>query len=182
MNDGRGKESGRTFSATVRSSRVSRARYTSPMPPGIRQKRFDGRRKAVGGEPSGTRTNPLTRSICAVVFTLLAIATLSRAQDNWNTPQDPFRIFGNTYYIGTAGLSSILITSDAGHIVIDGALPQSARLIEANIRALTLRRDRLCRQHDAGLRRGLPVYGRRQASVDCRCVSTEHRASGGAAV
>jgi metallo-beta-lactamase class B len=67
---------------------------------------------------------------------LLAIATLSRAQENWNTPQEPFKIFGNTYYVGTAGLSSILITSDAGHIVIDGALPQSARLIEANIRAL----------------------------------------------
>ena len=29
----------------------------------------------------------------------------------WNAPIDPFRIFGNTYYVGTAGLSSVLITS-----------------------------------------------------------------------
>ena len=60
----------------------------------------------------------------------------SHAQQNWNTPLEPFRIFGNTYYVGTAGLSAILITSDAGHILIDGALPQSAALIEANIRTL----------------------------------------------
>jgi metallo-beta-lactamase class B len=58
------------------------------------------------------------------------------AQDNWNVPQAPFRIFGNTYYVGTAGLSAILITSDAGHVLIDGALPQSAPHIENNIRAL----------------------------------------------
>jgi metallo-beta-lactamase class B len=56
--------------------------------------------------------------------------------DEWNAPQVPLRVFGNTYYVGTAGLSSVLVTSDAGHILIDGALPQSAPLIEANIRAL----------------------------------------------
>jgi metallo-beta-lactamase class B len=71
-----------------------------------------------------------------VVLVLITATTISRAQENWNTPQEPFRIFGNTYYVGTAGLSAILITSDAGHILIDGALPQSAPLIEANIRAL----------------------------------------------
>jgi metallo-beta-lactamase class B len=56
--------------------------------------------------------------------------------DNWNEPQDPFRIHGNTWYVGTVGLSSILIESDAGLILIDGALPQSAALIDANIRNL----------------------------------------------
>jgi metallo-beta-lactamase class B len=56
--------------------------------------------------------------------------------DDWNAPQEPFRVFGNTYYVGTAGLSAALIASDAGHILIDGGLPQSAPLIEANIRAL----------------------------------------------
>jgi metallo-beta-lactamase class B len=70
----------------------------------------------------------------ALVLLLLPHETL--AQDNWNQPQTPFRIFGNTYYVGTAGLSAILITSDAGHILIDGALPGSAPLIEANVRAL----------------------------------------------
>jgi metallo-beta-lactamase class B len=71
-----------------------------------------------------------------VVLLLIAMSSVSRAQENWNVPQAPFRIFGNTYYVGTAGLSAILITSDAGHILIDGALPQSAALIEANVRTL----------------------------------------------
>ncbi len=57
----------------------------------------------------------------------------------WNRPQTPFRIFGNTYYVGPHGLSSILITSPTGHILIDGALPQSAPLIAANIQSLGFR-------------------------------------------
>ncbi len=57
----------------------------------------------------------------------------------WNRSQKPFRIFGNTYYVGPHGLSSILITSAAGHILIDGALPESARQIASNIEALGFR-------------------------------------------
>jgi metallo-beta-lactamase class B len=79
-----------------------------------------------------------TSSLRLLLFALLlpALSTATLAQDNWNVPQTPFRIFGDTYYVGTAGLSSILITSPAGHILIDGALPDSAPLIEANVRAL----------------------------------------------
>mgnify|MGYP000308397044 CR=1 FL=1 len=54
----------------------------------------------------------------------------------WNEPQDPFRVHGNTWYVGTDGLSSILIESDAGLVLIDGGLTQSAELIEGNIRSL----------------------------------------------
>lgn len=57
----------------------------------------------------------------------------------WNVPHAPFRIFGNTYFVGVAGLSAVLVTSDAGHVLIDGGLPQSAPLIDANIRALGFR-------------------------------------------
>lgn len=61
------------------------------------------------------------------------------ACEGWNRPQQPFRVFGNTYYVGTAGLSSVLIVSDDGHILLDGGLTQSASLIDANIRALGFR-------------------------------------------
>lgn len=57
----------------------------------------------------------------------------------WNTPQAPFRIYGSTYYVGPHGLSSILITSDRGHILIDGGLAESAEQIAANIRSLGFR-------------------------------------------
>jgi metallo-beta-lactamase class B len=57
----------------------------------------------------------------------------------WNRPQAPFRIFGNSYYVGPHGLSSILITSTSGHVLIDGALPESTEQIVANIRSLGFR-------------------------------------------
>jgi metallo-beta-lactamase class B len=55
---------------------------------------------------------------------------------DWNEPQDPFRIYGNTWYVGTAGLSAILIETSAGLILVDGGLPQSSPLVDANIREL----------------------------------------------
>jgi metallo-beta-lactamase class B len=57
----------------------------------------------------------------------------------WNADREPFRVFGNTYYVGTEHLSSILITSDHGHILLDGGLPQSAELIDRHIRRLRFR-------------------------------------------
>ena len=57
----------------------------------------------------------------------------------WNAAHEPFRIFGNTYYVGVAGLSSVLVASDSGLILLDGGLPQSAPLIDANIRKLGFR-------------------------------------------
>ena len=54
----------------------------------------------------------------------------------WNAPLPPFHVFGNTYYVGTAELSSIMIDTGDGLILIDGALPQSATQIAANIESL----------------------------------------------
>jgi metallo-beta-lactamase class B len=57
----------------------------------------------------------------------------------WAEPQAPFRIFGNTYYVGTHGLSAILVTSNAGHILIDGTLAEAAPQVLGNVRALGFR-------------------------------------------
>jgi metallo-beta-lactamase class B len=57
----------------------------------------------------------------------------------WNKPRDPFRVYGNTYYVGTDGLSALLVTGDAGHVLLDAGLAQSAPLIDANIRKLGFR-------------------------------------------
>jgi metallo-beta-lactamase class B len=83
--------------------------------------------------------------LCLSIATWIGIATGQSTRpactqcSEWNKPQTPFRIFGNTYYIGPHGLSSILITSDAGHVLIDGALPESTKQIVANIRSLGFR-------------------------------------------
>ena len=57
----------------------------------------------------------------------------------WNAPQAPFRIYGNTWYVGPHGLSSILVDSGQGLALFDGDLPESASQIEAHIRALGFR-------------------------------------------
>jgi metallo-beta-lactamase class B len=57
----------------------------------------------------------------------------------WMVSEAPRRIFGNTYYVGTHGLSAILITSDRGHVLIDGGIPTAADSIMAHVRALGFR-------------------------------------------
>jgi metallo-beta-lactamase class B len=54
----------------------------------------------------------------------------------WNAPHAPFKLHGNSYYVGTEGLSAVLITTPKGHFLIDGGLPQSATVIAGNIKAL----------------------------------------------
>ena len=72
--------------------------------------------------------------LCIVMATRLHAN--SDEHDAWTAPQKPFPIYGNTYYVGTQGLTAILITSPQGDILIDGTLPANAPGIEANIRAL----------------------------------------------
>ena len=84
-------------------------------------------------------------ALCAALFATPALAADDADAvhcdncEDWNQSQAPFNIFGNTWYVGTAGLSAILITSEAGHVLLDGALPQSAAQIQANIEALGFR-------------------------------------------
>lgn len=57
----------------------------------------------------------------------------------WNRRVPPFRIVGNVYYVGTAGIGIYLITDPEGHILLDGGLPESAAVVAANIRDLGFR-------------------------------------------
>ena len=77
----------------------------------------------------------------AVRRSLLLLALISPfAQahqfEEWNEAVQPFQIYGNSYYVGVKGLSAVLVTSPQGHILIDGAMPDSAQRIAASIRAL----------------------------------------------
>jgi metallo-beta-lactamase class B len=83
-----------------------------------------------------------------ILLALGAVTGTAQAQDaavacgncaEWNQPVKPFKVFGNTWYVGVKGISAVLVTSPQGHILLDGALPQSAPLIEANIKALGFR-------------------------------------------
>lgn len=69
-----------------------------------------------------------------VLALLLASPLLAQAQS-----LAPFRLYANTYYVGTQDASSVLITSNEGHVLIDAGLPESASTIIANIAALGFR-------------------------------------------
>jgi metallo-beta-lactamase class B len=78
----------------------------------------------------------------SVVALLACFSTVSGSADRnpeWVEHQKPFKLYGNSYYVGTHGLGSILITSDQGHVLIDGAVPEAAQMIAASVKALGFR-------------------------------------------
>jgi metallo-beta-lactamase class B len=86
------------------------------------------------------------KKMLLATLALLSLGSVALAQDGqvtpncpqcvtWNAPQKPFRIYGNTWYVGV-GLSSILITGGQGDILIDGDLNETAPLIAEHIQSL----------------------------------------------
>jgi metallo-beta-lactamase class B len=63
---------------------------------------------------------------------------LAMAQNDpsWTAPMEPFRIVGNIYFVGTRGLSSFLLTTPSGHVLIDTGLDETVPMIAANVEKL----------------------------------------------
>jgi metallo-beta-lactamase class B len=55
---------------------------------------------------------------------------------DWSEPFPPHRIIGNIYYVGSRGLASYLITTRAGHILINSNLKTSVPQIRQSIEKL----------------------------------------------
>jgi metallo-beta-lactamase class B len=94
------------------------------LPHSIRLSLISGLLMLVFAAEARTRSDPLLHPIEPV------------AASRWLVKQPPLHVYGNTYLVGFAGLNVGLIKTPAGLILIDGALPQGVRTIEANIRAL----------------------------------------------
>jgi metallo-beta-lactamase class B len=86
------------------------------------------------------------------VFACCAIAAITcnaaRAQgasapagqaNDWLVPFPAHRVVGDVYYVGSAGLASYLITTPAGHILINSSLEASVPLIQASVEKLGLK-------------------------------------------
>jgi len=56
-------------------------------------------------------------------------------RDGWSDPAPPAHVAANVWYVGTCGITVLLVTSPAGHVLIDGATAEAAPSILANIRA-----------------------------------------------
>lgn len=59
-------------------------------------------------------------------------------KDGWSDPAPPARIDGNVFYVGTCGITVLLVASPQGHVLIDSGPAEAAPQVLANIRRLGL--------------------------------------------
>lgn len=80
---------------------------------------------------------------CAALFSSatnsLPIRQADATMRSWNQPVKPFRIIGNIYYVGASDITSYLMVTPAGDILLDGGFVETAPQIEANIKKLGFR-------------------------------------------
>lgn len=62
-------------------------------------------------------------------------------RESWRQPIAPLQVADHTWYIGTAGLSALLVKTDDGAILVDGGMPQAAELLLANLGKLGVEPD-----------------------------------------
>lgn len=70
---------------------------------------------------------------------LAALTLLSlplAAQRDWDEPFPPHRIADNLYYVGSKGLSTYLVTTPQGHILINSSFDRTVPIIRANVEKL----------------------------------------------
>jgi metallo-beta-lactamase class B len=92
---------------------------------------------AAGLPPAAAEPVPASAAAQAPAAASATNAAMSR-REAWNQPFSPFRLIGNIHYVG-AGVSSFLITTPEGAILLDGGLPETAPLIEKSIAELGFR-------------------------------------------
>src|SRR5690606_28979656 len=74
--------------------------------------------------------------LVVLAVALTALAQQSESDRRSNTPIEPFNIIGNVYYVGPAEVTSFLITTPKGHILIDAGYPETAVQIIGNVNKL----------------------------------------------
>jgi metallo-beta-lactamase class B len=84
-----------------------------------------------------------TCSLAGAARPVLPQASAYLTPDSWRQPVEPVRIADRTWQIGTAGLTSLLVRTDDGALLVDGGLPQAAGMLLENMRALGVAPDDL---------------------------------------
>jgi metallo-beta-lactamase class B len=75
--------------------------------------------------------------IAVSLLLLISHVVFAQADSNpWNRPIEPFRIVGNLYYVGGADLTSYLIVTPKGLILLDGGSAALAPVIQKHIEEL----------------------------------------------
>ena len=91
---------------------------------------------ALAGCASGSVSTTVDEGTSPETFSPAAFAGVCQAWDDWEKPAPPFRVYGGTYYVGTCGISAILITSPEGHLLSDSGTRRGGELVAASIQEL----------------------------------------------
>ena len=75
-------------------------------------------------------------SLSALLFAAFACDAVGLGNPAWTEPFAPFRVAGNIYFVGTRGVSSFLLTTPDGHILLDTGLQQTLPQVRANVENL----------------------------------------------
>jgi metallo-beta-lactamase class B len=65
--------------------------------------------------------------------------SLARKTLKWEEPEEPVRIAGPLYFVGTKGLGAFLFTTSVGHILMNTGMPSSGPMIVDSVRKLGLK-------------------------------------------
>ncbi|HYU32088.1 MAG TPA: subclass B3 metallo-beta-lactamase [Thermoanaerobaculia bacterium] len=82
---------------------------------------------------------PLSLVLLLSLPPTLAAAQADATSRSWNQPVEPFRIADGLYYVGASDITSFLITTPQGHILIDGGFEETVPLIRASLKKLGFR-------------------------------------------
>lgn len=85
------------------------------------------------------RIRPIFLALLLSLVPLVAAAQNDEASRAMNQPFEPFRIAGNLYYVGASDVTSFLLTTPEGHILLDGGFEQTVPIIQANVKKLGFR-------------------------------------------
>lgn len=67
------------------------------------------------------------------LFAINGSGQMTEQDREWNKPVEPFCIIGNVYYVGASEVTSFLITTSKGHILIDSGYAETVPQIKQNL-------------------------------------------------
>src|SRR6187402_1415759 len=66
----------------------------------------------------------------------MGVAAVRKLFDSWKAPVPPRHLVGNIYYVGASGVSSYLITTPEGHILLDTGFEDTVPIIQHGVEQL----------------------------------------------
>ena len=75
-------------------------------------------------------------ALAVLTCALVAHSRINAQNADWTRPFPPFKLIGNVYWVGGYDLSTYLITTPQGHILINTGLAESAPAIKASVEQL----------------------------------------------